>query len=58
MDACRLHPLKALPISNVDLWHSVAVFFELGLELDSAEVRGILLHDGQPWGSVVFDFFH
>ncbi|KZT37177.1 hypothetical protein SISSUDRAFT_1071277 [Sistotremastrum suecicum HHB10207 ss-3] len=30
--------------------------FELGLELDSAEVRGVLLHDGQEWGRVVFDF--
>lgn len=24
--------------------------FELGLELDSAEVRGILLYDNQEWG--------
>jgi hypothetical protein len=30
--------------------------FELGLELDSAEVRGILLYEGQEWGRVVFDF--
>jgi len=30
--------------------------FELGLELDSAEVRGVLLHQGQEWGRVVFDF--
>ncbi|THG99119.1 hypothetical protein EW026_g3173 [Hermanssonia centrifuga] len=30
--------------------------FELGLELDSAEVRGILIHAGQDWGHVVFDF--
>lgn len=30
--------------------------FELGLELDSAEVRGILLHEGQERGRVVFDF--
>ena len=30
--------------------------FELGLELDSAEVRGILIQDGQDWGHVVFDF--
>ncbi|KAI0270643.1 actin-like ATPase domain-containing protein [Gloeopeniophorella convolvens] len=29
--------------------------FELGLELDSAEVRGILLYEGQEWGRVVFD---
>ena len=30
--------------------------FELGLELDSAEVRGVLIHAGQDWGRVVFDF--
>ncbi|CAL1697945.1 unnamed protein product [Somion occarium] len=30
--------------------------FELGLELDSAEVRGILIYQGQDWGRVVFDF--
>ncbi|KAL1737699.1 hypothetical protein HDZ31DRAFT_70895 [Schizophyllum fasciatum] len=32
--------------------------FELGLELDSAEVRGILLFEGQEWGRVVFDFLN
>ncbi|KAF8064184.1 hypothetical protein FPV67DRAFT_1629198 [Lyophyllum atratum] len=30
--------------------------FELGLELDSAEVRGILLYNNQEWGRVTFDF--
>ncbi|KAF9463313.1 hypothetical protein BDZ94DRAFT_1282511 [Collybia nuda] len=30
--------------------------FELGLELDSAEVRGILLYNNQEWGRVIFDF--
>ncbi|KAF9054273.1 hypothetical protein BJ165DRAFT_1522813 [Panaeolus papilionaceus] len=30
--------------------------FELGLELDSAEVRGILLFKNQEWGRVTFDF--
>ncbi|KAF5375362.1 hypothetical protein D9615_008000 [Tricholomella constricta] len=30
--------------------------FELGLELDSAEVRGILLYNSQEWGRVTFDF--
>jgi hypothetical protein len=30
--------------------------FELGMELDSAEVRGVLIHAGQDWGRVVFDF--
>ncbi|KAK0213492.1 hypothetical protein IW262DRAFT_1516552 [Armillaria fumosa] len=32
--------------------------FELGLELDSAEVRGILLYDNQVWGQVTFDFLN
>lgn len=32
--------------------------FELGLEMDSAEVRGILLYEGQEWGRVVFDFLN
>lgn len=31
--------------------------FELGLELDSVEVRGILLYNGQEWGRSVFRFF-
>ncbi|KAG5735573.1 Heat shock 70 kDa protein 12B [Termitomyces sp. T112] len=30
--------------------------FELGLELDSAEVRGILLYGNQEWGRVTFDY--
>ena len=30
--------------------------FELGLELDSAEVRGVLIYQGQDWGRVVFDY--
>jgi len=30
--------------------------FELGLELDSCEVRGILIYEGQEWGRVVFEF--
>ncbi|KAF8272697.1 hypothetical protein EI94DRAFT_1769673 [Lactarius quietus] len=29
--------------------------FELGLELDGAEVRGILLYEEREWGRVVFD---
>jgi hypothetical protein len=29
--------------------------FEIGLELDGAEVRGILLYEGQELGRVVFD---
>jgi len=27
----------------------VIIEFELGLELDSAEVRGILIYEGQDW---------
>jgi len=30
--------------------------FELGLEMDSAEVRGVLFYEGQEWSRVVFDF--
>jgi hypothetical protein len=29
--------------------------FELGLELDGAEVRGILQYEGREWGRVIFD---
>ena len=29
---------------------SLVLEFELGLELDSAEVRGILLYNNQEWG--------
>jgi hypothetical protein len=29
--------------------------FELGLELDGAEVRGILQFEGREWGRVIFD---
>jgi len=32
--------------------------FELGLELDSAEVRGVLMFNGQEWSSTVFDFLN
>jgi hypothetical protein len=32
--------------------------FELALELDSAEVRGVLVHDGKDWGGVVFEFLN
>ncbi|EJT97177.1 actin-like ATPase domain-containing protein [Dacryopinax primogenitus] len=32
--------------------------FELGLELDSAEVRGVLMWEGREWGSTVFDFLN
>ncbi|CUA69590.1 hypothetical protein RSOLAG22IIIB_08597 [Rhizoctonia solani] len=32
--------------------------FEIGLELDSAEVRGVLLYNGDEWGRVVFEFLN
>lgn len=32
--------------------------FELGLEIDSAEVRGVLFYEGQEWSRVVFDFLN
>ncbi|KAN0080079.1 hypothetical protein V8E55_009645 [Tylopilus felleus] len=32
--------------------------FELGLEMDSAEVRGVLLYEGREWSRVVFDFLN
>lgn len=32
--------------------------FELGLEMDSAEVRGVLFYEGQEWSRVVFDFLN
>ena len=35
---------------------SIPPEFELGLELDSAEVRGVLIYQGQDWGRVVFDY--
>lgn len=34
------------------------VEFELGLEMDSAEVRGVLFYEGQEWSRVVFDFLN
>jgi len=30
--------------------------FELGLSVDSAEVRGVLIYDNQEVGDIVFDF--
>ena len=35
---------------------TVRVEFELGLELDSAEVRGVLVHEGQDWGQISFEY--
>ncbi len=33
-----------------EIYQMFAAEFELGLELDSAEVRGILLYNNQEWG--------
>ncbi|KAI0695313.1 actin-like ATPase domain-containing protein [Cytidiella melzeri] len=52
--------LSVLPSyqENANLPHPNGFYteFELGLELDSAEVRGVLIHAGEDWGRVVFDF--
>jgi len=42
--------------SDVLMW-SISEF-ELGLEMDSAEVRGVLFYEGQEWSRVVFDFLN
>lgn len=34
----------------------VGLEFELGLEVDSAEVRGVLVHEGQDWGQISFEY--
>lgn len=41
--------------ANVPTQDGFYTDFELGLELDGAEVRGILLYEGREWGRVVFD---
>ncbi|TFK82502.1 actin-like ATPase domain-containing protein [Polyporus arcularius HHB13444] len=52
--------LGALPSfqHNASIPNSTGFYteFELGLELDSAEVRGVLIYQGQDWGRVVFDY--
>jgi hypothetical protein len=48
--------IMKLPRMLCSLHPSPPPELELGLELDSAEVRGILVYEGQDWGSVVFDF--
>ena len=51
------HRIEGLTIARVDRHPSRVVSeFELGLEFDSAEVRGVLMYDGREWGKVVFDF--
>ena len=49
------HPVVGFQYRRILTIESVTEF-ELGLELDSAEVRGILIYEGQDWGRVVFDF--
>jgi hypothetical protein len=46
------------PVARYSESYAFRTEFELGLELDSAEVRGILLYEGQEWGRVVFDFLN
>jgi len=46
--------MLSTPKSDVELKYGTE--FELGLELDSAEVRGILLYNGQEWGRRVLCF--
>jgi hypothetical protein len=50
--------LSALPTFQRNALSQTGFYtdFELGLELDSAEVRGVLLHNNEEWGRVVFDF--
>ncbi|EIN05832.1 actin-like ATPase domain-containing protein [Punctularia strigosozonata HHB-11173 SS5] len=52
--------LGALPVfqqnAAASMGNGFYTEFELGLEFDSAEVRGVLLYDGQEWGKIVFDF--
>jgi len=52
--------LSSLPTfhENASMMHMNGFYteFELGLELDSAEVRGILIYNDQEWGRVTFDF--
>jgi hypothetical protein len=49
------HPAHSI-LPNVS--HYCHPEFELGLELDSTEVRGVLLYNGDEWGHVVFDFLN
>ncbi|KDR78750.1 hypothetical protein GALMADRAFT_93837 [Galerina marginata CBS 339.88] len=58
---CRWHvDLVSLPSfrANATAPNAAGFYteFEVGLELDSAEVRGALLYNGVEWGSVIFDF--
>ncbi|KAF8438549.1 actin-like ATPase domain-containing protein [Boletus edulis BED1] len=54
--------LSSLPTfqHNASISHRNGFYteFELGLEMDSAEVRGVLFYEGQEWSRVVFDFLN
>ena len=50
------HTLNLDSDSTIGRTHANAPEFELGLELDSAEVRGVLIYQGQDWGRVVFNY--
>lgn len=39
----------------IDIRHNV-LEFELGLSVDSAEVRGVLIYENQEVGDITFDF--
>ncbi|TFK97809.1 hypothetical protein BDV98DRAFT_534864 [Pterulicium gracile] len=62
-DLCKWHvDLAALPSfkQNASTASGGGFYteFELGVELDCAEVRGILLSEGQEWGRVVFEYLN
>lgn len=62
MELCKWTvDLSTLPSfqQNANIPHRNGFYteFELGLEMDSAEVRGVLFYEGQEWSRVVFDFF-
>ena len=44
-------------VSNVNerLTIGFVTEFEMGLELNSTEVQGILIYEGQDWGHIVLD---
>ncbi|KAF9264585.1 actin-like ATPase domain-containing protein [Marasmius fiardii PR-910] len=64
MELCKWTvDLSSLPAFQANASASMAqggfyTEFEIGLELDSAEVRGILLYNNEEWGRVTFDFLN
>jgi hypothetical protein len=47
---------KLFPLLFVAVTLMCPAEFELGLSVDSAEVRGVLIYDNQEVGDIVFDF--